>query len=56
MLNPNTTVLGYTVLVGAVSTLLVNILTHGTVSASDLTSIINALAGIGLIVAEDGGH
>ena len=53
MSNPKTTILGYLALAGAVITAVTAILQGHT---PDVASLLSALAGLGLIAAQDGGH
>ena len=55
MHNPKTTITGYAVLLGALVTLVSHLLA-GAIGASDITAVLAALSGIGLITASDGGH
>lgn len=55
--NPKTTVVGYLVLAGAVIKLVTE-LVQGNFSAAvtDYPTVMAALAGVGLVMAKDGGH
>ncbi len=53
MKNKRTTIAGYLLLVGAVSTAAAQVLSGGT---PDFSALLTALAGVGFIVASDGGH
>lgn len=55
MTNPKTTVAGYLLIVASVATAASHFLTGGLTSA-DLSSVLAALAGIGLVMSKDGGH
>lgn len=56
MNNPKTTTAGYLVLAAAVLVLVAHCLQGNCMGASDVTALMGALAGIGLIAAKDGGH
>ena len=53
--NPKTTAAGYLLIVAAVATAGSHFLTGGLTSA-DLSAVLAALAGIGLVMSKDGGH
>lgn len=53
--NPKTTLMGYLAVLASVTTFIVH-LHAGTVSQSDTTELLGAVAGIGLVAAKDGGH
>ena len=55
MQNPRTSISGYVLLAASVLTLVAHVLT-GQFGAGDITLVMSALAGIGLIAAKDGGH
>ncbi len=55
MQNPKTTLAGYALIVATLLTLLAHLMTGG-LSASDVSSVVVALGGLGLISATDGGH
>jgi hypothetical protein len=52
--NPKTTIPGAIIAVGAVLTLIGKVIS-GTAGAEDLQTVLTALAGIGLVLASDGG-
>ena len=56
--NPKTTIAGYLTLAIAVLTVAVHVLTggFGAIGSQDIPSVLAALAGLGLIAAQDGGH
>ncbi len=53
--NPRTTLAGYLVLLSSLATLVAHVLTTGFTSA-DLSAVVTAVMGLGLISAKDGGH
>lgn len=55
MNNPKTTIAGYLTLVAAVTVLVSHLLTGGLVTG-DITAVMGAAAGVGLIMGRDGGH
>lgn len=55
MKNPGTTVIGYLVLCGTLARFVMS-LASGTVDATILHDVAGAFAGVGLILAKDGGH
>ena len=55
MVNPKTTVAGYCLIGAAVLTAAGHALTGG-LTMADVQSLIAGLAGLGLVMAKDGGH
>jgi type IV secretory pathway VirB2 component (pilin) len=53
--NPKTTITGYLTLAASVFMVVAHGLT-GMLSVADLTALIGAICGVGLISAKDGGH
>ncbi len=53
--NPKTTIAGYMVLAASLLTVLAHGLS-GALGAADLTALLGAAGGVGLISAKDGGH
>jgi hypothetical protein len=53
--NPKTTITGYLVLVASVFIVIAHGLS-GSLGAADLTALLGAAGGVGLISARDGGH
>lgn len=55
MSNPKTTIPGYLMLAASLIVLVAHIMTGGLV-IGDVTAVMGALGGIGLVCAKDGGH
>ena len=55
MQNKKTTISGYLILLASLATLVAHFLTTG-LSGVDVTAVVTAVTGIGLISAQDGGH
>lgn len=55
MSNPKTTILGVLMILGAVIKAITDYMSTGTVSQTDLTAVLSAIGGVGLIFAKDGG-
>ncbi len=55
MKNPKTTIAGYLLVLTSVVTMIAHMLT-GEIGIMDIQNIVGALAGIGLISAQDGGR
>lgn len=53
--NPKTTITGYLMLAASLFTVIAHGLS-GSLSAADLTALLGAVSGVGLISAQDGGH
>ena len=53
--NPKTTIAGYMVLVASLLMVVAHGL-NGSLSGADLTALLGAAGGVGLISAKDGGH
>ena len=53
--NPKTTITGYLMLAASLFMVVAHGLT-GSLSAADLTAVLGAAGGVGLISAKDGGH
>lgn len=56
MKNPKTTIAGYLVLLGSLSTVGAHLMTGQGLSVQDLMAVVTALAGVGLVLSSDGGH
>lgn len=54
--NPKTTIAGYLVLLGSISTIAAHVMIGQGLSVQDLTALVTALAGVGLVLSSDGGH
>lgn len=54
--NPWTTIPGYLTLIGAVVLAVAHCMQGNCLGAGDITVLMGAMAGIGLISAKDGGH
>lgn len=55
MNNPKTTIMGYLILAASLLTVVAHGLS-GVLNAADLTALVGAIGGVGLISAKDGGH
>ena len=55
MKNPKTTIAGYLLVITSLATMVAHVLT-GDINVMDIQNIVGALAGIGLISAQDGGR
>ena len=53
--NPKTTIAGYLVVVASLLMVIAHGL-NGSLGAADLTALVGAAGGVGLISAKDGGH
>jgi hypothetical protein len=55
MNNPKTSIAGYLIILASVATLVSHLLGGG-LTLADVTALVTALGGVGLVAAKDGGH